>query len=133
MVEQLVPGLARSPGLTGEQPLHEPALHLSAKELFRYALVALVSLQTHQLRVGVVLDAFAQAGLEVQHGARQLTVHLLEMAVVAGKKHVLSLVGQSLVGQRLVGQRLDFVGSQQWQQLLVQPQLLFEAVCALLH
>ena len=128
MVEQLVPGLARSPGLTGEQPLHEPALHLSAKELFRYALVALVSLQTHQLRVGVVLDAFAQAGLEVQHRARQLTVHLLEMAVVAGKKHVLSLVDQ-----RLVGQRLDFVGSQQWQQLLVQPQLLFEAVCALLH
>ena len=128
MVEQLVPGLARSPGLTGEQPLHEPAIHLSAKELFRYALVALVSLQTHQLRVGVVLDAFAQAGLEVQHRARQLTVHLLEMAVVAGKKHVLSLVDQ-----RLVGQRLDFVGSQQWQQLLVQPQLLFEAVCALLH
>ena len=128
MVEQLVPGLARSPGLTGEQPLHEPALHLSAKELFRYALVALVSLQTHQLRVGVVLDAFAQAGLEVQHRARQLTVHLLEMAVLAGKKHVLSLVDQ-----RLVGQRLDFVGSQQWQQLLVQPQLLFEAVCALLH
>ena len=128
MVEQLVPGLARSPGLTGKQPLHEPALHLSAKELFRYALVALVSLQTHQLRVGVVLDAFAQAGLEVQHRARQLTVHLLEMAVLAGKKHVLSLVDQ-----RLVGQRLDFVGSQQWQQLLVQPQLLFEAVCALLH
>ena len=128
MVEQLVPGLARSPGLTGEQPLHEPAIHLSAKELFRYALVALVSLQTHQLRVGVVLDAFAQAGLEVQHRARQLTVHLLEMAVLAGKKHVLSLVDQ-----RLVGQRLDFVGSQQWQQLLVQPQLLFEAVCALLH
>ena len=128
MVEQLVPGLARSPGLTGEQPLHEPAIHLSAKELFRYAMVALVSLQTHQLRVGVVLDAFAQAGLEVQHRARQLTVHLLEMAVLAGKKHVLSLVDQ-----RLVGQRLDFVGSQQWQQLLVQPQLLFEAVCALLH
>ena len=128
MVEQLVPGLACSPGLPGEQPLHEPALHLSAKELFRYALVALVSLQTHQLRVGVVLDAFAQAGLEVQHRARQLTVHLLEMAVLAGKKHVLSLVDQ-----RLVGQRLDFVGSQQWQQLLVQPQLLFEAVCALLH
>ena len=128
MVEQLVPGLARSPGLPGEQPLHEPALHLSAKELFRYALIALVSLQTHQLRVGVVLDAFAQAGLEVQHRARQLTVHLLEMAVLAGKKHVLSLVDQ-----RLVGQRLDFVGSQQWQQLLVQPQLLFEAVCALLH
>ena len=55
------------------------------------------------------------------------------MAVLAGKKHVLSLVGKSLVGQRLVGQRLDFIGSQQWQQLLVQPQLLFEAVCALLH